>query len=400
MASPLLPSSSSSSSSSTRTWSIGRRASQNTFDGDRASIWSVVSGYAPSSRTLKFTKRDYCLILDDTFRKIDPDIWNYEVQIDGYGNGQFDWTTDDPNNVYVDHEGLRIVPTLTNETTTITNQQLLNGYTLNLTANGLCTSPSRDTCAIESNSTKGIMINPVRSGRINTRNKKGIRFGRVEVEAKLPSGDWLWPAIWMLPKSSVYGTWPASGEIDIMESRGNNAQDTDGGVNYFASTLHWGPNSAVDNYWQTTGDTYLRRSDFSKNFNTFGLEWTENYLVTYLGSRIHQVMYVDFESQGFWARGNFAALNATQGSNIWQDGSVKQAAPFDEEFYLILNVAVGGTNGYFKDSSSKPWVDRTGHEMRDFWAAADQWYPTWGPVESRGMTVRRVRMWQQGKCSG
>jgi beta-glucanase (GH16 family) len=56
------------------------------------------------------------------------------------------------------------------------------------------------------------------SARISTKNHYSITYGRVEVRAKLPRGDWLWPAIWMLPNS---GTWPMSGEIDIMEARGN-----------------------------------------------------------------------------------------------------------------------------------------------------------------------------------
>ena len=62
------------------------------------------------------------------------------------------------------------------------------------------------------------------SGRINTRGTKSIKYGKVEVRAKLPQGDWLWPAIWMLPEGNdsssaegtgVYGGWPVSGEIDV-----------------------------------------------------------------------------------------------------------------------------------------------------------------------------------------
>jgi len=64
-------------------------------------------------------------------------------------------------------------------------------------------------------------INPVMSGKLTTVNSHSMQYGRVEVRAKLPKGDWLWPAIWMLPRHNEYGEWPASGEIDIMESRGN-----------------------------------------------------------------------------------------------------------------------------------------------------------------------------------
>lgn len=79
-------------------------------------------------------------------------------------------------------------------------------------------------CTAVSSAQAGTVINPVMSGRINTRGKKSIRYGKVEVRAKLPQGDWLWPAIWMLPEGNdtstaqgtgVYGGWPVSGEIDV-----------------------------------------------------------------------------------------------------------------------------------------------------------------------------------------
>jgi beta-glucanase (GH16 family) len=62
-------------------------------------------------------------------------------------------------------------------------------------------------------------------------------------------------AIWMLPKSSVYGGWPRSGEIDIMESKGNDNYKDGNGVNVgnalMGSTLHWGPDTNHNNYWRT-----------------------------------------------------------------------------------------------------------------------------------------------------
>lgn len=57
------------------------------------------------------------------------------------------------------------------------------------------------------------------SARLSTKGSHSIRFGKVEVVAKLPRGDWLWPAIWMAPLNSVYGPWPLSGEIDVRSAR-------------------------------------------------------------------------------------------------------------------------------------------------------------------------------------
>lgn len=89
------------------------------------------------------------------------------------------------------------MPTVTTETTDITPAQMLDGYTLNLTTAGTCTSADPLTsCSIYSNKTSGDIINPVRSARLSTKGKKTLKYGRVEVVAKMPKGDWLWPAVW------------------------------------------------------------------------------------------------------------------------------------------------------------------------------------------------------------
>lgn len=188
----------------------------------------------------------------DDFKTLDTNVWHHEVQLDGFGNGAFDWTTTDSKNSYVDEDGLHIEPTLTNETTSITTDQLFANYTLNLFKDGSCTSKSNSSCRITSDPEKGRMIPPVRSARLTTKGSKTIRYGRVEVVAKLPKGDWLWPAIWMMPEDDVYGSWPRSGEIDIMESRGNRRGYKDGGRNYYYGTLHWGPSADSDAFWRTT----------------------------------------------------------------------------------------------------------------------------------------------------
>jgi beta-glucanase (GH16 family) len=190
-----------------------------------------------------------CLIYEDDFKTFNTDVWSHEVQIDGFGNGAFDWTTTDEKNSYVDAEGLHIVPTLTNETTSITPDQMWANYTLNIGnqqgGDGTCTSSSNSSCFIRSNPEKGAMIPPVRSARLTTKGKKSIRYGQVEVVAKMPKGDWLWPAIWMMPEESVYGDWPRSGEIDIAESRGNDVKYAGGGRNLYYGTTHWGKTAIV-----------------------------------------------------------------------------------------------------------------------------------------------------------
>lgn len=72
----------------------------------------------------------------------------------------------------------------------------------------------------------------------------------------------------------------------------------------------------------------------------------------------------------------------------------RDSTPFDQSLYLILNVAVGGTNAWFADDYvGKPWLDSSAEAPLEFWQAKDQWYPTW--QEQGQMQVRSVRMWQQ-----
>lgn len=165
-------------------------------------VWPYKDGPVSHVSSVHLTKAlgnkrlpQYCLVYEDHFTSLNKDIWSHEVQLDGFGTGSFDWTTGDAKNSYVDAEGLHIVPTLTNESTPITNNDLFANYTLDLTKDGSCTSTANTSCITTSDPKKGAMIPPIRSARLSTKGKKSIRYGRVEVVAKLPRGDWIWPAI-------------------------------------------------------------------------------------------------------------------------------------------------------------------------------------------------------------
>jgi beta-glucanase (GH16 family) len=152
----------------------------------------------------------------------------------------------------------------------------------------------------------------------------------------------------MMPENSKYGPWPASGEIDIAELRGNDFKYPLG-RDAVTSTLHWGPTTKLDGYWQTYGTKFLRRTDFSKAYHTFGLQWSNDYLFTYLDSRLKQVFYMKFDDkQTLWEKGRFegATANSSVVENPWK-ATGNPNSPFDEDFFLILNVAVGANNGWF-----------------------------------------------------
>ena len=225
------------------------------------------------------------MILDEDFSTLDTSVWTFEQEIGGFNEGSFEWTTNDTSNIYVDKQGLHIVPTLTTETTAINQGQLTDGYTLNLTTAGTCTSLVSTDCSISSNTTLGQIINPVRSARINTKGTKQITYGKVEVVAKMPKGDWIWPSIRMFPVEETYGAWPASGEIDIAMFRGNGINQVKDAIDTMTSTLHWGPVKDMDQSFRTIGGHLLKRTDYSKGYHTFGLEWGSDYLYTYLDGR-------------------------------------------------------------------------------------------------------------------
>jgi hypothetical protein len=90
----------------------------------------------------------------------------------------------------------------------------------------------------------------------------------------------------MMPQGNVYGPWPASGEIDIAESRGNDAQLYPLGNNIISSAMHWGTSYENDAYEKSFGEWVAKRTKYSDGFHTFGLEWSEDYLFTWLDGRL------------------------------------------------------------------------------------------------------------------
>lgn len=336
----------------------------------------------------------YCMVYEDDFSSgtLNEDVWDREAEVGGFGNGQFEQTTVTHENVYIADGILTIKPTLQDENLITQNS------VINLTKMGICSSDVWNSCVAVTNTTNGTIVPPAKSGRISTKKGAKIKYGRIEVVAKLPKGDWLWPAIWMLPEKETYGKWPLSGEIDIAESRGNNHTYPLGGNNVISSTLHWGPDLPNDAWWRTYGKTNALMTTFAATFHIFGLEWSEKYIYTYLDSRLLQVMYNKF-SEPLWKRGNFplADSNGTAFVDTWTKPD-NDATPFDQNFYLILNVAVGGTNGWFEDGvAGKPWVDGSLGAKLDFWEARDQWFPTW---TDPAMQVKSVKMWQQQGYNG
>jgi len=151
-----------------------------------------------------------------------------------------------------------------------------------------------------------------KSARMNSR--QSWKYGYIEAKMKVTNIKGFWPAFWMMPQDSIYGSWPSSGEIDIME----NAPSTCG-VNRVFSTLH-----AKGHYYDGNGGSgksigSKSFEDLESEYHTFAIKWNENQIIA----------YYDGAEQGSYNN----------------DGNGYKNWPYDKEFYIILNLAVGGNLG-------------------------------------------------------
>eukprot|EP00639_Heterosigma_akashiwo_P015966 CAMPEP_0206385032 /NCGR_PEP_ID=MMETSP0294-20121207/14976_1 /ASSEMBLY_ACC=CAM_ASM_000327 /TAXON_ID=39354 /ORGANISM="Heterosigma akashiwo, Strain CCMP2393" /LENGTH=465 /DNA_ID=CAMNT_0053835551 /DNA_START=104 /DNA_END=1501 /DNA_ORIENTATION=- len=384
----------------------------------------------------KHPRIDSRLVFEDTFDYFNEDNWNIEKNIAGGGNNEFQYYNDDERNIWANNGLLNIkagiftqLPFLeTIQGKFFTPEDVMTGNCEPFPECATfkvddCNDPRFDGCEKIGGSPAGSILNPITSARVNTKDKFSFQYGRVEVSARLPAGDWLWPAIWLLPEDDgPYGEWPGSGEIDIIESRGNGVGYTIGGVpmgrNQAASTLHFGRVDSkwvdeegkllqfpVDGWPHVHNGTYTAAGepDFTQAFRTFGLYWDEDAMYTYV---IHpngtEEMLLDLRHgfrNGFWETPlgygpDWPGWSADQNPYAGRGPN----APFDRPFYLILNLAVGGNqDGYFQEM---PWGQcEEGQEGCDvaanFWNAKETWYPSWlAAGDSSTFQIDSVRVWQ------
>jgi len=337
-----------------------------------------------------------CPVLMENFDSLNLDDWTPDVQLGGFGNDEFEMTTTFDKNLFAQNGQLYIYPTLTSDE--IGTDAIFNGGSYKLDD---CTNSTSSACSINSDSSRKIVIPPVQSARISTRQSYNIRYGKVEVRAKLPKGDWLWPAIWMLPVDSVYGDWPASGEIDIMEARGNSIEYGGQGVNYVRSSLNYGPVRTV--MAKLYGWQSMKRVGYDQAFHTYTLEWTDKWMRISVDSKIKAMIDLNVAGKGksFWNRGKFPNTAQNGSSEVAVDQIyTTPSAPFDQSFYLIINLSAGGTSGWFPDGvGDKPWYDTSSTAKFDFATAQDTWASTWpSDVDQRSFRIDSVKMWQLGGC--
>jgi len=153
------------------------------------------------------------------------------------------------------------------------------------------------------------------SGRIYTEPTFSKTYGKFEAKIKLPAGAGLWPAFWMMPQDSEYGTWASSGEIDIMEAKGRL-------LNRVGGAIHFGKN--WPNNKQTAEDYIFPAGQSITDFHVYGLEWEPGELRWYVDGNL------------------FQKINNWDSWGADQPAKYAFPAPFDKPFHMILNLAIGG----------------------------------------------------------
>ncbi|EAR10799.1 glycoside hydrolase family 16 protein [Reinekea blandensis] len=240
----------------------------------------------------------WSLVWHDEFsgQTIDREKWGFETNCWGGGNNELQCYTDRPDNAFI-RDGKLVIRA---------QEESFTG-------------PAEP---LEWESEAGETTLPYTSARLRTLNKGDWTYGRIEVRARIPGGQGVWPAIWMLPTDWVYGGWASSGEIDIME-----AVNLGGDEMAVHGTLHYGsdwPNNVSSGASYTFGD-----SDPTEDFHTYAIEWANGEIRWY----VDDVHYATQRESGWYSQ----SPNA--------DGEVVNypgAAPFDQRFHLLMNVAIGG----------------------------------------------------------
>lgn len=147
------------------------------------------------------------------------------------------------------------------------------------------------------------------SSRLITRGRQTWCYGRVEARVRFPEGRGTWSAVWLMPDESRYGVWPASGEIDLVEQVGYDSR-------CIVGTVHTTRHSHLDGS-QKNGS--VRSDDVTRAFHVYAVEWEADQMRFYFDDQLY-----------------FVYDNDGQGPAGW---------PFDQPFYVILNLAVGGNWG-------------------------------------------------------
>lgn len=206
-----------------------------------------------------------------------------------------------------------------------------------------CTDPSNNGC--KRTGSANDILNPVKTATIQTSESFSFKYGELEIRAKMPSGDWLRPSIWLLPKEGVGNL------INFVESRGNQQLLDDTTKKNIGNKLIKSTLSTIDSFEKDSP------YGFDDGLHTYKMTWTS----TSIEFRVDGILY-----------GTYPPTSVPPQSPATH--------PFNDELYILINLGVGGNNfvpsGY---TYTMPWsefsTDST--QATKFWAKKTEWLPTW-----------------------
>jgi beta-glucanase (GH16 family) len=244
---------------------------------------------------------NWSLVWSDEFNeaKIDRTKWRFDVDCWGGGNDERQCYTSSKRNATIEDGKLVITA----------RHERVSGPALPAAMRAHSATPDAE------------VVRQFSSARLTTRDKASWRYGKIEARARLPLGQGVWPAIWMLPERDEYGPWAASGEIDILEAvnLGVPCKNCPGGrENTVLGTLHFG-GKWPDNLHK--GEEVHAPKVLDGEYHTYSIEWSADRMVWRFDGNV------------------FAIRVAPEWSTT---GSAEPGAPFDKPFHLILNLAIGG----------------------------------------------------------
>ena len=241
---------------------------------------------------------EWQLVWSDEFngRTIDPHKWSFAVDCFGGGNHERQCYTD-------------------------RNATVKNGILTIVARHEQTTGPEVPLDQRKPGEPVATKTQPYSSAKLSTAGKAQWKYGKFEIRARVPKGQGTWPAIWMLPSDWAYGSWAASGEIDILETvnLGAPCAECPGGKDdRVLGTLHYGGVSPRNTH---KGEELFYPPILDGKFHTFGLTWEPDKMVWTVDGKPY----------------------TTRTAKEWYTESSKApGAPFDHPFYMILNLAVGG----------------------------------------------------------
>ncbi|XP_031834465.1 beta-1,3-glucan-binding protein [Nomia melanderi] len=244
-----------------------------------------------------------------------------------------------------------------------------------------CTSKILEECS--RNAGAYSILPPVLSSRLTTKKSFNFRYGRIEIRAKFPQGDWLYPEMYLQPTSNTYGFGYSSGRIILGLARGNDHLiDPKGDLIFDSRKLDFG--------FRVGTSTHVDDYVVSK-INENGSKWTQDFHnYTTIWNKNEFQFFVDGEEVGKLCPKRDGWLNNTDYNKM---------APFDKEFYISIGLGVGGIrvfpDGTKSSDHTKPWRNIGAKAMLQFWQAKNDWFPTWTRQSGKmpSFEIDYIRVW-------